>query len=164
VPRTWRVTKSKHAATAWDGEGASKHGGRWNNPGRRVVYTAFSRSLGALENLVHLGDWTLLQTAYVALPAEFDDDLVTSIGKAELGTDAHTYPSPTITRPIGDAWIERGTTPVLRVPTAVIPFALHGEPAEVNYLLNPLHRQFRRITRGFPLPFVFDPRLAPKKP
>ena len=38
-----------------DGEGARRVGGRWNSPGRCVVYMAQSVSLAVLENLVHMG-------------------------------------------------------------------------------------------------------------
>jgi RES domain-containing protein len=41
---------------------------------------------------------------------------------------------------------------VLAVPSAVI-------PQELNYLLNPLRPQFRRIRVRNPEPFLFDPRL-----
>ena len=29
----WRLLKTKHAAHAFDGEGARLYGGRWNSPG-----------------------------------------------------------------------------------------------------------------------------------
>jgi RES domain-containing protein len=45
MPRAWRLVKARLAARAFDGEGARLHGGRWNNPGLRVVYVSSSRSL-----------------------------------------------------------------------------------------------------------------------
>jgi RES domain-containing protein len=49
----WRIVKTRHAATAWDGEGARVEGGRWNSPGVPVVYTPHSSAaLAALEMLV----------------------------------------------------------------------------------------------------------------
>ena len=50
----WRITKQKHARNAFTGEGAREFGGRWNNPGTAIVYTAQSQSLAALEMLAHL--------------------------------------------------------------------------------------------------------------
>jgi RES domain-containing protein len=160
MPQGWRITKRKHLATAWNGGGASLHGGRWNSPGRRVVYTAFSRSLGALESLVHLEDAALVAAAYVALPAEFDAALVAAVGKAEFGLRPGRFPDVAVTRAIGDSWLDGGRTPVLRVPTAVLPRALDALPIEVNYLLNPLHRDFGRISLGSPIAFAFDRRLG----
>ena len=50
--RIFRVCRSIHSRL--DGEGAKRVGGRWNSPGRAVVYMAESVSLAVLENLVHL--------------------------------------------------------------------------------------------------------------
>src|SRR5204863_6047762 len=52
--RAYRIFKPKHAATAFTGEGARLYGGRWNNKGTPMVYTAGSRALAALEMLVHV--------------------------------------------------------------------------------------------------------------
>lgn len=41
---------------------------------------------------------------------------------------------------------------MLAVPSAVI-------PQELNYLLNPLHADFKRLRIGKPEAFRFDPRL-----
>src|SRR5450432_2475776 len=50
--RVYRVCRSLHAPL--DGAGAMRVGGRWNSPGKRVVYMAESLSLAVLENLVHM--------------------------------------------------------------------------------------------------------------
>ena len=50
--RLYRVCRAKHARL--DGYGAMLAGGRWNSPGRAVVYLAESVSLAVLENLVHM--------------------------------------------------------------------------------------------------------------
>ncbi|HXB69720.1 MAG TPA: RES family NAD+ phosphorylase [Candidatus Acidoferrales bacterium] len=46
--RVYRVCRSIHARL--DGVGAMRAGGRWNSPGKRVVYMAESISLAVLEN------------------------------------------------------------------------------------------------------------------
>ena len=53
----WRLVKKRHAevSDAFDGDGARRYGGRWNLSGTRMVYTAQSLSLAALEQFVHLG-------------------------------------------------------------------------------------------------------------
>jgi RES domain-containing protein len=48
--------------------------------------------------------------------------------------------------------VSAAETAILAVPSAVI-------PQELNYLLNPLHPQFKQIRVGRPEPFRFDPRL-----
>jgi RES domain-containing protein len=55
-------------------------------------------------------------------------------------------------RGIGSEWARKRTAAVLAVPSVVI-------PAELNYLLNPLHPDFRRIIAGKPQRFETDLRL-----
>ena len=47
-----RVTKRTHADLS--GEGAKLYGGRWNSPGRAVIYAASCGALAALEYRVHV--------------------------------------------------------------------------------------------------------------
>ena len=54
MAESWRITKTKHAAQAFNGEGARLPGGRWKSPGQCVVYTSSTISLAVLEVLVHL--------------------------------------------------------------------------------------------------------------
>ena len=67
----WRLARAVYPAL--DGEGARLNGGRWNEPGTPIVYTAGSLSLAALEVLVHLNPDRLPDdlVAYgIALPTE----------------------------------------------------------------------------------------------
>ena len=50
--RVYRVCRARYARL--DGDGARRVGGRWNSPGRTVVYMAESTALAVLENLVHM--------------------------------------------------------------------------------------------------------------
>jgi len=50
--RVFRVCRARYARL--DGAGARLVGGRWNSPGRALVYMAESVSLAVLENLVHM--------------------------------------------------------------------------------------------------------------
>lgn len=62
------------------------------------------------------------------------------------------YPSPQACVDLGTRWMTAATTAVLAVPSAIV-------PSELNYLLNPLHPNFRKIRVGRPEPFSLDPRL-----
>ena len=55
-----------------DGEGAFLYGGRWNNPGARIVYLAETRALAAMEILTHV-DRVLLSIPYIVIPVSFGD-------------------------------------------------------------------------------------------
>lgn len=147
----WRIVKPKHADTAFDGEGARIFGGRWNSPGTAMVYTACSKSLAALEMLVHLPSYTLIEL-FVCIPVTFDSRLVLSLDRSSLPTGWQAEPAPSASRSLGDVWIRTNPSAVLEVPSAVI-------PSEVNYLLNPAHADFKKIEIGSPEHFQFDPRL-----
>jgi RES domain-containing protein len=83
----------------------------------------------------------------------FPPALVRKLARAALPATWNAYPAPLRLRQLGDAWIAAGTSAVLEVPSAVV-------PAEKNYLLNPAHPGFRRVTLGTPQRFSFDRRLA----
>ncbi|WP_407311353.1 RES family NAD+ phosphorylase [Pseudomonas sp. nanlin1] len=61
----WRLDREAHRGT-WDsGIGAQTCGGRWNPPGRRVVYASADPSTAILEVAVHSGFATLDCVPYV---------------------------------------------------------------------------------------------------
>jgi RES domain-containing protein len=150
MPEAWRIVKEKHAATAFSGKGAADSGGRWNSRGVPVVYTSSTKSLAALESLVHLNPPVPFK--YVAIRIKFDDALVEIVPAKALPPDWQTEPPPPSTKAIGDAWARAARSALLALPSVIIP----GEP---NYLLNPAHPDFKRISLGKPEPFAFDPRL-----
>ena len=147
MPQAWRIVKEKHAATAFDGEGARVHGGRWNSAGVRVVYASFAKSLAALETLVHLKLPVI--SKYVAIPIEFDDALVETAKSLPEGWDAE--PPPVTAQLVGDAWVKTNRSAILALPSVLT--------QETNYLINPAHPNFKKISIGKPEPFTFDPRL-----
>jgi RES domain-containing protein len=153
VITAWRLTKTRHLATAWDGEGAKRAGGRWNSVGTRVVYASATLSLALAETLVHLPSGVL--PAYSAIAIEFDESLVATLPVRDLPSRWNGHPPPPSTQAIGDAWVAAGTSAILRVPSVVV-------PGEWNYVLNPAHADFPKKGIGAPISFPFDPRLVRK--
>ncbi|MPZ21055.1 MAG: RES domain-containing protein [Luteitalea sp.] len=147
---TYRIVKTKWAASAFDGEGARRDGGRWNSVGTPMVYTAESRSLAALEVLVNLEGPA---RGYSIVRCSFPDTLVVTIGRSNLPPDWQQSPAPPALAALGDAWVARASSVVLAVPSAVI-------PEEVNHLLNPTHPDFDKVTIYPPEPHVYDERLV----
>lgn len=147
----WRIVKARHASHAFDGEGARLEGGRWNSPGSPVVYTAGSGALAALEMLAHLGQVATLPS-YVLIACTFDETFVSRLDRSRLPAHWRAYPAPPALQLLGDDWIRSGASPVLEVPSAII-------PTEPNYLLNPRHRDFASVALSAPEPFAFDLRL-----
>ena len=148
----WRITKRKHARTAFSGEGARQFGGRWNHPGVSMVYAAETRSLAALEILVHLGSAELLEK-YVLFEVGIDEALMTRVEVDKLPKNWRADPPPEKLRALGDEWVLSASSVVLQVPSALI-------PGENNFLLNPRHPYFPRLRLGKAASFDFDPRLA----
>jgi RES domain-containing protein len=147
--RAWRIVK-KHAATAFNGEGARLYGGRWNSAGLSLIYTSGTKALAALESLVHLNPPVIFK--YLAIPIEFDKALVERIAPGSLPADWTDEPPPPSTKEIGDTWVKQARSAVLEIPSVII-------PGESNYLLNRAHPNFKKILIGKPDPFSFDPRL-----
>jgi len=146
----WRIVKRKYEATAFDGEGASDYGGRWNSPGKRVIYTAGSKSLALLEQLVHLDSSAL--SSYVVIPVTFSDALLSEVDILLLPPDWKGHPAPVELRDIGDRWLDSFGSAVLRVPSAIV-------PDESNYMINPDHPDFSSVEIGASVPFEIDLRL-----
>jgi len=148
--RVWRICSRKHRR--FDGEGARRYGGRWNHTDSAVVYTSGSMSLAALELFVHV-DIDTVPGDLVAIQADIPDTLRIETVKIEsLPRDWRRYPGPEALKDIGTAWASKASTAILAVPSAII-------PEERNYLINPKHRDFKRIRLGRPAAFHFDPRL-----
>jgi RES domain-containing protein len=150
--RVWRLARRSHAAL--DGEGARLWGGRWNSSGRPVVYCSRLLSLAALEYLVHLNPM-LAPDDLVAFAVEVPDVAAERLAESDL--PAGWSRRVAATREIGDRWLAASRSPVLIVPSAVLPAAL--VPDEVNVLINPVHPAAADAGVVDRRPFTFDPRL-----
>ena len=136
----WRLCREPFADLA--GEGARLYGGRWNSPGRPVVYAASSAALAVLEVRVHLD-----------LPPELlpDDYVLVTIDLQDLATETMSnLPADPVA--VGDAWLRERRTPVLQVPSSIV-------PESANLLLNPAHPVAPKAKIIRRRRFEFDPRL-----
>lgn len=141
--RLWRLCRRPFADLG--GEGARLYGGRWNSPGRPMLYLAREAALAVLEVRVHLDlPPELLPPDYVVMEIEADDGLAVE-DVAEPDWDR--------SRAFGDGWLESRRTPLLSVPSAIV-------AESRNMLVNPLHPESagRLRIQGI-RPFAFDPRL-----
>jgi RES domain-containing protein len=149
----WRLVTARYAATAFSGEGARLYGGRWNRKGVPMVYTAGSQSLAVLEALVQDQP---LRARYLMIPATLPNNIkIERIAPEELPKHWRSPAAREALQAIGGEWVNRRSSAVLAVPSAVI-------PAETNYLLNPLHPQFGKIGIGEAQELVTDVRLVAK--
>lgn len=136
----------KAAFAALDGEGARLFGGRWNSPGRPMLYAAASPSLAVLEVLVHLDlTFDLLPDDYDLLTLEIPDGASVQILRP-------TPSAPEACRRAGDAFLEAGEHLILQVDSVVV-------PQEQNLLVNVRHPEMVGVRLANRQPFRFDPRL-----
>jgi RES domain-containing protein len=142
----WRLCRRPYADLS--GEGARILGGRWNSPGRPVVYFAEHPALAALEVRVHLDlPFELLPNDYVLMRVALPDRLIAGIDEPRGETMSG---GQTVTT--GDAWLAEGQSAALRVPSVLMPNAW-------NILLNPRHPDAALASVDGIQPFHFDPRL-----
>jgi RES domain-containing protein len=152
--RVWRIASAAHAAS--DGEGARRYGSRWTPRGLPAVFTSATLSLAALERFVHT-DPDLEPVDLVAIPVDIEANMsIEVVAIADLSSDWRTYPAPPALAKIGERWLQESKTPVLSVPSAVI-------PQERNFALNPKHVEFDRLVIHPAEPFSFDPRMRNPK-
>jgi RES domain-containing protein len=150
--RIWRLCRREHAVDPLSGRGGLYAAGRWHPRGRRIVYASSTRSLAALEVLVHV-DKDLIPADLVSLEIEIPEGLeIERIDGRTLPSDWRAYLAPAALQKLGVEWLDRGESAVLEVPSAVI-------PQESNYLLNPAHETARKIRVVRTEEFVLDPRL-----
>lgn len=117
-----------------------------------MVYAASSLALAALELLVHVAD-DLMPADWVAFAIDLPDDIAfETLTTDQLPPNWREYPAPDVLQNLGGDWVGGRRSGVLAVPSAVI-------PVELNYVINPNHPDFARITWGMPQPFRFDVRL-----
>jgi len=148
----YRIVQVRWAATAMDGEGARRYGGRWNSPGLPAVYLAESRALAALEILVHAPREALLLN-WIVIEVEIPDDWLEKVSLPDLPSNWRAQPSSSAAQAHGSEWLRSGRGLALVLPSVVI-------PEEHSLLVNPLHPRMRELKPGSPKPFSFDPRLS----
>lgn len=131
---------------------ASGFPARWNPKGRFVLYTAATRALACLENVVHRSGEGLNHLFRVMVIDVPDDIVIQKVNLEDLPQGWDSYESHSVTQEIGDTWIENAETAVLQVPSAII-------KQECNYLFNINHRDFQKVTLEGTEPFAFDLRI-----
>jgi RES domain-containing protein len=144
----WRI--SNHLSLT--GDGALRASGRWHTRGRRIVYCAQTPAAALLEILVHseikVRD---LPASYRLLRIEAPENAAgEQVRLDQLPID--WVARSDVTRVIGDEWLATSRSPLLLVPSAVVPETL-------NVLLNPIHSDAGRIVIAQVSDHVIDPRL-----
>lgn len=144
----YRITKAVYADRLIASGGAA----RWNSRNEFVIYTAATRALACLENVVHRSGEGLLENFRVMVIDVPDTLTVDTLPPDTLPANWFDFEQYGACQQIGGEWLRSGRSAVLRVPSAII-------ANEYNYLLNPAHPDFSRIVLLRTEPFAFDPRI-----
>ena len=132
------------------GIGAKLFGGRWNSKGVNMLYVSEYISLAVVEMLVHnqFKDFTVeLNLLHITFPDTIEIKEVKHSKLKDNWMDDFGY-----TRFMGDQFIQAGTHSILKIPSAVI-------TEENNYIINPLHADFKKIKITDSITFRTDKRL-----
>lgn len=151
----WRIadpTLSKTVGEMLSGRGARLYGGRWNSKGKSVVYLSSNLGTATVEILVKLNNKSVLDQ-YHKLMVTFDESLMLAIDEVDLPATWKDQNMTPITQAIGDDWVDKQESLILRVPSVAV-------PGEYNYLLNPEHPDRYRLGIGEISVYRMDERLS----
>jgi RES domain-containing protein len=132
------------------GNGAKLFGGRWNSKGMSVLYTSNHISLSVLELLVHNKNYSSYKDPFL-ISISIPDDMIpvlTAVEKLTAGWNSKIE----YTRWIGDQFLSVNSSLVLQVPSSII-------PQEHNFLINPRHKDFKKVKIVATELFELDKRL-----
>jgi len=146
----YRLTKGKYKNEI-SGMGAEINGGRWNYKGRSLVYTSESRALCTTEIAVHI-PLGIIPFDYYLQTIEIPNSSITTINLKSLKRNWKNFPHNKSTKIIGDNFIEENKFLTLKTPSAVI-------QDEYNFLINPNHKNFKKVKLIKSEEFKFDKRL-----
>ena len=149
--RAWRLVAAAYVDRIMSGGGAYRRGGRWNSQGRAVVYMSESLSLCVLETLVHVVKVPMLRS-FKSIWMDIPESSIHTLKLKDLPPSWKAVPAAQETKQIGDKWFDEKVSPVLKVPSTVV-------QDECNFVLNPMHPDFKNLKIGKVRDFELDKRF-----
>jgi RES domain-containing protein len=117
-----------------------------------VIYCAESIALAFLENMVRR-QGVGFNTDFKIMVLEIPDQLKVQVVRVkELPTGWRAFNDYHICQTIGNKWFDNGVTPVLKVPSAVL-------PQSFNYVLHWQHADFKKTKLVEVVDLVPDERI-----
>lgn len=135
----------------WDGTGAALIGGRWNSPGRQVIYGSLSYACALLEILAH-ANIGRVPTTHRFLIADVPDGVSVERHDAKSLLPEWDAENSSFSREFGDLWLKEARSAILLVPSVVAKL-------EWNALVNPLHPDSSRLIVSAAEKVIWDKRL-----
>lgn len=142
----WRLTTHP----GLDGFGGTQASGRWHHRPRRVVYAAEHPALAVLEALAHLNlaQHEIPRTLKLVRIEAAAGASLSAAGELPSGWQSAVETS----RAVGDAWLARGATLLMQVPSALLPHS-------ANWLINLVHPEAATHLTESHEGYWFDDRL-----
>ena len=146
--RIVRATRRKYEVQ--DARGALVAFGRWHGAAQPVLYCTSSLALAVLEQRVNAATFQDIRDDFHYAEIDLTDVEVEQIADEHFEGDWTR--DLRVTQALGTEWLKSRRSPVLRVRSAAL-------SVEWNYLLNPQHPDFSRISFSEPRPIPLDSRL-----
>ena len=151
--RCFRIADARHPI--FDGTGAPLFGGRWNSPGKRIIYAADSFAGAMLEMLVHTGIERVPST-YQWIAIDIPQTVSVEIaGPSDVPGWGDEDSEPA--RRFGDTWFDSRRSLILLVPSIVT------NGLSRNCLMNQEHPEFGELKASGPEAVVWDARLFSRR-
>lgn len=144
----YRLGRTEYARQL-TGEGSKLHGGRWNVIGQPCIYTSETKALCILEFSanVYLDEITSdLSLTTIEIP----ENSWRLFQRSDLPESWMNKPSTEVVKQWGTQQLQKHF--ILKLPSVIV-------PSEYNYLLNPLHLDFKNVQIKEVEPFIFDLRI-----
>lgn len=149
----WRIAADTRRYPADDLSGgvAAVSPGRWNDEKQAVLYTASTIAISVLETVAHIDDAGVPLNRYL-----IRIDVPNEVWKKREEVDLASLPITWAAMPagrgsvnFGSVWIASGRSPILLVPSVIV-------PEERAVLVNPLHSLFRKLKASIVRPFEYN--------
>jgi len=147
----FRLTSTKYKDQL-SGKGAYLNGGRWNSIGTEIIYTASNRSLAMAEVAVKLDSFELTRNFHMLTIYVPDSVRAIKFSIDDLPHDWNSFPRTSATKYIVDNIVKENKFCIIQVPSVVV-------FGDFNFLINPKHKDFKKIKIIDSVRFPFDDRL-----
>lgn len=145
----YRIADGRHPI--WDGSGAALIGGRWNSPGKLIIYGSFSYSCAMLEILAHANIGRVPETHQYVI-AEVSEDVSVEVLLEDTLPQGWDSENTASARAFGDQWLNEARSAILIVPSVIARL-------DRNALVNPLHPDAKKLIVSEPKKVIWDKRL-----
>lgn len=131
----YRIAPERYIENYSGRGGSFENGGRWNSAGHPVMYLALSASVALLEIANYISSPRMIPPTFRLGTYTLDTSLtrIDELAHDKLPENWRTFPYPTTTQAIGDAWLDKAASLMLILPSAASP-SLHDRIALINLL------------------------------